>query len=295
MSKTILRAMSRTVLAAALMGGIAVTGATSAQAAAGSGTCEAGELCYYYSPDQTNAVGDFTSSVRALGHLQESCEKFSGGGYESGRGNCVRNNAASVWNRTSKPVTVYSANYYGGNSQTIPAGGKANLDTSLRNHNAGHWIGSDAPNQTTVSTRGDSISRSEVISRAKYWLNHKEDNGQPLQYSQSAYHHDPEGKHTYRKDCSGFISMALHANTSYTTYSLPSISSRINWSQMSPGDYLIKNGHTVLFEKWNNSAKTSFTIIEFQGSANDMETRSFTLTYAKNNGYSPYRYNKITG
>ncbi|MEX1907912.1 peptidoglycan DD-metalloendopeptidase family protein [Janibacter sp. Y6] len=111
-----------------------------AQAAGRDGTCQSGEFCYYYNSGQAGSVSDFTTSVGDYGTSQPGCYDFKGAG--AGKGVCVKNNAASVWNRTSKTVTVYYNSSYGGATQKIAAGGKANLNATLKNNNASHRIGS---------------------------------------------------------------------------------------------------------------------------------------------------------
>ena len=68
-----------------------------------------------------------------------SCYDFKGAG--NGKGLCVKNNAASVWNRSSKTVRVYFNSGYGGTYQSFAAGAKANLNATLKNNNASHKFG----------------------------------------------------------------------------------------------------------------------------------------------------------
>ncbi len=103
------------------------------------GVCNDDEFCLYYNSDQAGSVSDFGTSVSNYGDSQPSCYDFKGAG--NGQGVCVKNNAASVWNRTSKPVTVYFNSGYGGTNQTFAAGAKGNLKAGLKNENASHRIG----------------------------------------------------------------------------------------------------------------------------------------------------------
>ncbi|MCR2053794.1 peptidase inhibitor family I36 protein [Actinomyces bowdenii] len=52
----------------------------------------------------------------------------------------MKNNAASVTNRTNYLVIVYYNSNYGGRSQVIPAGASADLDSGLKNENASHYL-----------------------------------------------------------------------------------------------------------------------------------------------------------
>jgi surface antigen len=116
-----------------------LTGASPALAASRDGDCDSGEFCYYYNSDEAGSVSDFTTSLDDYGTTQPSCYDFKGAG--NGKGVCVKNHAASVWNRTSKTVRVYFNSNYGGSSQDFAAGAKGNLNPTLKNNNASHEIG----------------------------------------------------------------------------------------------------------------------------------------------------------
>ena len=117
----------------------ALTFGAPASAAGRDGQCNNGEFCYYYNSNHQGSVSDFTGSIDNYGTTQPSCYDFKGPG--NGKGLCVKNNAAAVWNRTSGPVTVYFNTGYAGTSQTIAAGGKVNLNATLKNQNASHQFG----------------------------------------------------------------------------------------------------------------------------------------------------------
>ncbi|PWJ27165.1 peptidase inhibitor family I36 [Branchiibius hedensis] len=112
-----------------------------AQAAGRNGVCDSGEFCYYYNSGQAGSVSDFTSSLADYGATQPSCYDFKGAG--AGKGKCLKNQAASAWNRTSKTVRVYYNSNYGGKYLDIKAGAKVNLG-ALKNQNASHKIGVSA-------------------------------------------------------------------------------------------------------------------------------------------------------
>ena len=116
-----------------------LAGAGSASAAGRDGVCNSGEFCYYFNSNEAGSVSDFTGSVSDYGTSQPGCYDFKGAG--NGKGRCVKNNAASVWNRTTKPVRVYFNSGYAGTYQEIPAGAKRNLSTTLKNNNASHRFG----------------------------------------------------------------------------------------------------------------------------------------------------------
>jgi hypothetical protein len=110
--------------------------AAPAQAAERDGRCDSGEFCYYFNSGNAGSVSDFASSVRNYGTNQPTCYEFRGRG--NGRGVCIRNNAASVRNRTNKTVRVYYNTGYAGASQDIAPGGRGNLNSALGNENASH-------------------------------------------------------------------------------------------------------------------------------------------------------------
>ncbi|MFI6099817.1 hypothetical protein ACIA8G_30035 [Lentzea sp. NPDC051213] len=116
-----------------------------------------------------------------------------------------------------------------------------------------------APATAHASTAGGQITRSEVLQRARHW--YAQD---PARYDgpdTSQWLADIEGDHTYRRDCSGLVSMALHLTSSPSSFSLATSTYGvpINWQDLRPGDYLTvddgvvgdwQDGHVVLFEGW---------------------------------------------
>ena len=119
-----------------------LTVASPASAATRDGVCDSGEFCYYYNSNYAGSISDFTTSVDDYGTTQPSCYEFKGAG--AGKGLCIKNNAASVWNRTSKTVVVYFNSNFGGATQSFATGAKANLNATLKNNNASHAIGGNS-------------------------------------------------------------------------------------------------------------------------------------------------------
>jgi hypothetical protein len=136
----------------------------------------------------------------------------------------------------------------------------------------------------------DAISRSAVIDRAWNWVN------RGIQYSQQGTATDAEGNHTYRRDCSGFVSMCWHISptglSAPTTWTLPDYANRINKADLRKGDILDwPHNHCVLFQSWANSAQTMFNLFELANPDADMNHRTAYLSsYAD---YNAYRYRKI--
>lgn len=133
--------------------GVSFGAGTASAATARNGDCESGEFCLYYNSDHEGSVSDFNTSVSDYGDEQPSCYDFKGAG--NGKGLCVKNEAAAVWNRTGNPVTVYFNSGYAGPRQTIAAGGKVNLNSDLKNENAGHKLndgGGTPPDEGSYAT-----------------------------------------------------------------------------------------------------------------------------------------------
>ena len=139
--------------------------ATPALAASRDGVCNSGEFCYYYNSGEAGSISDFTGSIGDYGTTQPSCYDFKGSG--NGKGVCVKNNAASVWNRTSKTVRVYFNSGYAGAHQDFAAGAKGNLNATLKNNNASHQIISRPPRSARPLGR---VTR-DTCAQAVAWAN----------------------------------------------------------------------------------------------------------------------------
>jgi surface antigen len=132
------RAVGRLTGVVVIAAGVSLAVSAPAQAASRDGVCDSGEFCLYYNSGNAGAVSDHTSSLADYGAAQPACYEFKGSG--AGRGQCVKNNAASVLNRTSRTVRVYSTANYGGSYQDIAPGASANLNATLKNRNASHQL-----------------------------------------------------------------------------------------------------------------------------------------------------------
>ncbi|MFI6325045.1 SpoIID/LytB domain-containing protein [Nonomuraea sp. NPDC050556] len=133
----------RIVAAMALGVAVLATTATPASAAARDGNCETGEFCYYFNSNNQGSVSDFTASVADYATSQPTCYDFKGPG--EGQGKCIKNEAASVWNRSSQTVRVFYNSGHTGTYQDFAPGAKANLNPTLKNQNASHQFLSSAP------------------------------------------------------------------------------------------------------------------------------------------------------
>lgn len=141
MSKRLRALTALLATAFAVVGSVALAGPASA--AARDGRCDAGEFCYYFNSNEAGSLSDFTDSLDDYGATQPTCYEFKSSG--NGQGICVKNNAASVWNRTSKTVRVFFNSGYAGAHQDFAAGAKGNLNATLKNNDASHEFLAAAP------------------------------------------------------------------------------------------------------------------------------------------------------
>ncbi|GAA2615033.1 peptidase inhibitor family I36 protein [Actinomadura fulvescens] len=165
MSTRTVRLISRLTAATAAMaiGGAVILPAPPASAAGRNGKCESGEFCLYFNSNTKGSLSDFTGSVADYGAKQPKCFEFKSRG--AGKGKCVKNHAASVWNRSKKTVRVYYNSNYRGTYQDIKAGAKANLKPGLKNQNASHRIGSPPPNKCKTDGTNTKLPTSILVYR----------------------------------------------------------------------------------------------------------------------------------
>ncbi len=108
-----------------------------------------------------------------------------------------------------------------------------------------------AATSLTAPADAGALTRSQVMKRAKVWVDRK------VPYSQSGRYQG------YRRDCSGFVSMAWKLNSSYTTRSLSSKGKRVAISSLKVGDaVLIPGRHVSIFGGWKNKAKRQYWAYE---------------------------------
>lgn len=132
----------------AVVTGMALAASPTAQAATSqNGVCETGEFCLYYNSNHTGSMVDLGGSVKDYG-TGTGCVTFRTAG--SGRGLCVKNNAASVWNREAAAVTVFSKSGWAGSIDAVLSGSKVNLKSTIKNRNAGHVVGNASNSRMTT-------------------------------------------------------------------------------------------------------------------------------------------------
>lgn len=138
------------------------------------------------------------------------------------------------------------------------------------------------------SERGGPITRDEIISRTDDWVE------QGMPYSQVEYAPDGDG-HFYRQDCSGFISLALHASRSFSTRTIHEISTPVSKNQLRPGDYLnSEDHHVVLFLGWANKEHTWYHAREASSVKGGTLERTVPYPYySREETYEPLRYENV--
>lgn len=149
----------------------------------------------------------------------------------------------------------------------------------------------DVPNCPVVT------DRDKVIDRAKTWLTTGPDGG-PVPYSTGL-------KGGYRKDCSGYASMALQlpkgewggpntqalATSTYTRHMASMANLKKGDLVIDPTGSAVSDRHVVIFQKWANAAKTSYWVYEQSG---DGGTHHRTQSYGLGGDqYEPYRPNVL--
>jgi hypothetical protein len=162
---------------------------------------------------------------------------------------------------------------------------------------AGTTLLSPAAPAHADSELGGAITRSEVIQRAQYWV----DEHVPYSQDHNDAYKDGDG-HTYRPDCSGYVSMAWHLTqpagwgTDRDTEAFQTWTGKTfldSYSELKPGDALLSSGHIVIFDKWTDSTRTAMMIYQEPTWGRFAEHKKQTVAYYKNSGFKPLRYNKI--
>ena len=129
------------------------------------------------------------------------------------------------------------------------------------------------------------ITRDTVLARAQKWVD------SPVPYSQS------KSFGGYRADCSGYVSMAWQTGFAYDTASMRTVATKLTADQLKPGDVMLRaktasrTGHVRLFYAWVDETRTTYIAYEQTGPSTKSSVKS--IANDLNDGYLPYRYNKI--
>jgi len=152
------------------------------------------------------------------------------------------------------------------------------------------------PRPGTSITNGP-ITRSEIISRGKYWIN------KHVPYNQTKFYPDPDGAN-YRTDCSGFVAMALRATAPGTsTVGMINIAKEIKWDELQPGDFVgvlgdgtgEDKGHVTLFWAWvDKNTKKKYKSLECKGTDYGCLASEREVKWKKGAKVAkPYRYIRV--
>ena len=231
-----------------------------------------------------------TLQVRRIGdvvHISGSSMKGTG----SGATTTVATLAAGY--RPGAGKMVYGVGHP--SSQTVPGATAVGLVAGAENQllrvaNLGSWTnGAFSLTYTTTEpfpylsgasgTKGGPLTGAQIVTRSGAWLG-------GTAYDRSIYAPDGDG-HDYRTSAAGYVSMALHADRSFSTLSLVDVTFPISVEDLEPGDLLLAPGlHAVLFTGWADSEHTTYTGRECRQETGVVE-RTVTYPYE---GYSEYFY-----
>lgn len=161
-----------------------------------------------------------------------------------------------------------------------------------------------------LPTMAHAVTREAVLRRGEVWVSRK------VPYSQSGYANEagtvvPSSTLGWRRDCSGFVSMALgfvtSTGTPYSadTASLPYRLEPISKDKLLPGDVILrpKNlviggkqvpyGHAVVFVRWTDGTKTSYVGYHESSGQGGAVMSQIRYPFYSEQGFSPYRYKNI--
>jgi len=102
----------------------------------------------------------------------------------------------------------------------------------------------------SAPAQAHAITRKTIVKRGNVWVKKR------ISYSQSRYYKG------YRRDCSGFVSMAWKLKKSYTTRTISKRAKRIKITSLKPGDAVLIPGHVSLFAGWKNKKKRTYYALE---------------------------------
>ncbi|MFG2304116.1 hypothetical protein [Actinacidiphila glaucinigra] len=231
-----------------------------------------------------NGVNDWDSAVlKSSGWSAVDSLSSPGGGLYYGR-----TNGGMYWYHDSDPTDGDGSDIAYHSDDPVDASGWTQSLLSAYANNCA-YVAPTPPK----SVQGGTIYRNEVIARAKDWYNRN------IPYSQSAYATDVDGDHSYRTDCSGFVSMTWHLTTSLTTETLPNVSTQISKADLRPGDALNDySDHVVLFAGWKDQDAGTFYYYAEGSTATDMNYSTANVYSGDIGGhpassYVALRYKKI--
>jgi len=152
-----------------------------------------------------------------------------------------------------------------------------------------------------ASTVAGPISRTEVLARAQWWID-----TYGVIYSQDQADAKPDGDgHTYRPDCSGFVSMAWHlpklangwdrSTDSLAPEQFADTAYLNSYDDLLPGDAVlgVAYGHVVLFAGWVDAAHTTMRFYEEYDFGQEGRLTTRDRSWFAANGFRAIRYKKV--
>ncbi|MGR4880690.1 FG-GAP-like repeat-containing protein [Streptomyces sp. LARHCF249] len=147
------------------------------------------------------------------------------------------------------------------------------------------------------STVGGSITRTEILDRAKWWI---DTYGVIYSQNQSDAKASVTGE-KYRPDCSGFVSMAWRLpkksdGWDRNTGDLDAFGDNtyVSLDSLQPGDAILGSGHVALFDKWTDSSKTQMWVYEEYSTGDAGHHVIKTKAHYSSNNFKGLRYDKAT-
>ncbi|WP_405915969.1 hypothetical protein [Streptomyces sp. NBC_00728] len=231
-----------------------------------------------------NGVGDWDRTVlKSSGWSAVDSLSSPGGGLYYGR-----TNGGLYWYSDADPTDGDGSDITYHSDDPVDASGWTQSLLSAYANNCAY-----VPPAPPKSVQGGTIYRNEVIDRAKNWYDRN------VQYDQGASAVDVDGDHSYRTDCSGFVSMAWHLTSSLTTETLSSASTQINKADLRPGDALNDySEHAVIFAGWKDQDAGTFHYYSESSPDTDMNYATANINSGDISGhpgsdYVALRYKKI--
>lgn len=174
------------------------------------------------------------------------------------------------------------------------AGGTAHANVVGSGYDASDGTGTVGP-----AAPGDTLTRAQVLARAKDWID------KAVPYSQAEGWQDPQVGGPYRMDCSGFVSMAWGLTASLVTSAVPEVAAvtAANASgdiNLAPGDALDYTAdHIVLFDHWTDrSGGFAYDAEHAHGHVADQTTANIddsTLEGFAMSDFEALQYGNLTG
>jgi hypothetical protein len=148
------------------------------------------------------------------------------------------------------------------------------------------------------SAVGGQISSAEVLARAQWWIN-----TYGVIYSQDQADAKPDGDgHSYRPDCSGFVSMAWHLpklsnglDRNTDTLDAGDTEYRASLYDLQPADAILGKAyrHVALFDRWVDAGHTQMYVYEEFQTGQEGRYVIKARSWYEANGFRALHYKKV--